>query len=204
MVKCLLDKLKINQRSHYNLPNSGFWGRLPIESQPQNLEFRNNPENFHLCIYSVTVWMYVIKIHAHLKCDFKQTSKTCVKRPLKIDISKVLMENGSLMEVESIAECSPWWPALSDIRYWKPIFGVLFEWPLKTGFTVWNSKLVLSQTVKAQMKCSILDSISSGSAMFAKMKTFSDIEIHHFNINFDQQPLKIPYLLYQSIRMKRF
>ena len=37
----------------------------------------------------------------------------------------VLMENGSLMKVESIAECSPWsilqyfWPALSDNWYWK-------------------------------------------------------------------------------------
>ena len=34
-------------------------------------------------------------------------SKTCLKRPLKIDKTMVLMENGSLMEVESIAECSP-------------------------------------------------------------------------------------------------
>ena len=36
-------------------------------------------------------------------------SKTCLKRPLKtIKKTKVLMENGSLMKVESIAECSPW------------------------------------------------------------------------------------------------
>ena len=27
-------------------------------------------------------------------------------------------------------------PALSDNWYLKPIFGVLSEWPLKTGFTV--------------------------------------------------------------------
>ena len=51
------------------------------------------------------------------------------------------MANGSLMKVESNAECSPWsilqyfWPALSDNRSWKPIFD-LFEWPFKTGFTV--------------------------------------------------------------------
>ena len=38
------------------------------------------------------------------------------------------MENGSLMKVESIAECSPWsilqyfWPALSGYRSWKPVF----------------------------------------------------------------------------------
>ena len=33
-------------------------------------------------------------------------SKTCLKRPLKIDKTKVFKTNGSLMEVESIAECS--------------------------------------------------------------------------------------------------
>ena len=42
------------------------------------------------------------------------------------------MTHGSLMKVESIAECSPWsilqyfWPALSDNWSWKPIYG-LFE-----------------------------------------------------------------------------
>ena len=46
------------------------------------------------------------------------------------------------MKVESIAECSPWsilqyfWPALSDNQSWKLFFCLLFEWPLKTGFTV--------------------------------------------------------------------
>ena len=33
-------------------------------------------------------------------------SKTCLKRPLKIDKTKVLKTNGSLKKVESIAECS--------------------------------------------------------------------------------------------------
>ena len=33
-------------------------------------------------------------------------SKTCLKRPLKIDKIKILMTDGSLMKVESIAECS--------------------------------------------------------------------------------------------------
>ena len=42
-----LEKLKIiNERCYYNLLNSAFWGWLSIESQPQNLEFRNNPETF--------------------------------------------------------------------------------------------------------------------------------------------------------------
>ena len=69
-------------------------------------------------------------------------SKTCLKWPLKIDKTKVLMENGSLMKVKSIAECilQYFWSALCDNWYWKPIFGVLFEWSPKTGFTVdyWN------------------------------------------------------------------
>ena len=49
---------------------------------------------------------------------------------LKIDKIKVFMENGSVMENESIAECSPWsilqyfWPALSDNWYWKQFFFV--------------------------------------------------------------------------------
>ena len=54
-------------------------------------------------------------------------SKTCVKWPLKKDKTQILMTNGRLMNVESIAECSPWnilqyfWPALSDYLSWKPI-----------------------------------------------------------------------------------
>ena len=37
-----------------------------------------------------------------------QYSKTCLKQPLKKDKTKILIINGSLMKVESIAECSPW------------------------------------------------------------------------------------------------
>ena len=33
-------------------------------------------------------------------------SKTCLKQPLKMDKTKVLKTNGSLMKVKSIAECS--------------------------------------------------------------------------------------------------
>ena len=33
-------------------------------------------------------------------------SKTCLKWPLEIDKANILMENGSLMQVKSIAECS--------------------------------------------------------------------------------------------------
>ena len=52
------------------------------------------------------------------------------------------MTNSSLMKVKSIAECSPWsilqyfWPALSNESVFKTNFGLLFEWPLMTDFTV--------------------------------------------------------------------
>ena len=44
-----------------------------------------------------------------------------------MDNTKILMTNGSLMKVKSIAECSPWsillyfWPELSNNWSWKPI-----------------------------------------------------------------------------------
>ena len=44
------DQLYIYQKNYYILPNSAFWGWLSMESQPQNPEFRNNPENFHPCV----------------------------------------------------------------------------------------------------------------------------------------------------------
>ena len=48
------------------------------------------------------------------------------------------------------------WPALSDNRSWKPIFGLLFEWPLKTGFTVlvlFHEYLTLSLLVVTFVVC---------------------------------------------------
>ena len=38
----------------------------------------------------------------------QHTVKPVLKGHLKIDTTKTLMTNGSLMKVESIAECSPW------------------------------------------------------------------------------------------------
>ena len=40
-----LDRLYINRKTYYRLPNSA-----SMESQAQNPEFRNNPENFHPCM----------------------------------------------------------------------------------------------------------------------------------------------------------
>ena len=59
-------------------------------------------------------------------------SKTCANGHSKIDKTMILLTNGSLMKVKSMAECSPWSilqyfrPALSDNWYWKHILG-LFE-----------------------------------------------------------------------------
>ena len=55
------------------------------------------------------------------------TVKPVLSGHSKISKMKIVMTNGSLMKVESIAECSPWsilqyfWPALSDNRSSKPI-----------------------------------------------------------------------------------
>ena len=70
------------------------------------------------------------------------TVKPVLSGHLKIDKTKHLMASGKLMKVKSIAEYSHWsilqyfWPALSNNRSWKPVFGLLFEWSLKTGSTV--------------------------------------------------------------------
>ena len=85
--------------------------------------------------------------------SFIMHSKTCLKRPLKNRQSKVLRQMVEVNEgrkyyrmlqelQESILQY--FWPALSKNRSWKSIFGVLFEWLLKTGFTV--CKLSLSMT----------------------------------------------------------
>ena len=70
-----LDKLKMNQRSYYNLLNSAFWGWLSMESQPQNPEFRINPENLHPCFSDVNnkdLHMHIVS-SAHLLFTFLWT-----------------------------------------------------------------------------------------------------------------------------------
>ena len=49
-----LDRLKINQKSYNDLPNSAFGGWLSVESQPQNPEFRNDP------MYCTRIYNYFI------------------------------------------------------------------------------------------------------------------------------------------------
>ena len=81
--------------------------------------------------FSLKFWIWQIII-----ADLIHTVKPVLSGHSKIDKTKILMKNDSLMKVESIAECSPWsiagsilqylLPALSDNWSWKPIFG-LFE-----------------------------------------------------------------------------
>ena len=48
--------------------------------------------------------------------NFKITVKLVLNGQSKIDKTKILMTNGSLMKVGSIAECSPW----SILQYFRP------------------------------------------------------------------------------------
>ena len=62
----------------------------------------------------------------------------------KIDKTKILKKNCSLMKVESIAECSieafcNTFDLHLAIIGLKTNFCLLFEWPLKTGFTVYKN-----------------------------------------------------------------
>ena len=53
----------ISENLFYNLPNSGFWGWLSMESQAQNPEFRNIPKNFRPCIHAQLSCGARIRIH---------------------------------------------------------------------------------------------------------------------------------------------
>ena len=72
------------------------------------------------------------KFWSYQENHYLYTVKPVKSNHSKKDKTKILMTNGSLKKVESIAECSPWsilqyfWPALSDNLCWKPIF-VIFE-----------------------------------------------------------------------------
>ena len=64
-------------------------------------------------------------------------SKTCLKRPLKKDQTAVFKTDYHLMQVKSIAEC----PFIKLPSVIKTLILSIFEWPLKTGFTVTQASL---------------------------------------------------------------
>ena len=74
------------------------------------------------------------------------------------------MTDGSLMKVESIAECSPLehsvilLTCIKRLLVLKNYFCFLFEWPLKTGFTVYLYRADLSfhwPSVKRSPVCAL-------------------------------------------------
>ena len=83
-------------------------------------------------------------------CSYKHALSTVLSGHSKID--KIFKTNGSLMKVESIAECS-----LGNKQYsvLKTIFGLLFEWPLKTGFTVFYMLFSLFELISCQVNGTI-------------------------------------------------
>ena len=81
---------------------------------------------------------------AHEVCANNYSITSVLSGHSKINKANVLKTNGSLMKIKKIAECSKraysatllTCMTMSDKGSWKPIFGLLSEWLLKTGFTV--------------------------------------------------------------------
>ena len=69
--------------------------RLRLMVQEMLAQERSRSNSASMCVF------------LHLTLYIREYSKTCFKQPLKIDKTKILMENNTLMEVKSIAECSP-------------------------------------------------------------------------------------------------
>ena len=63
-----------------------------------------------------TVGIFVLLCNKYYSFHDTIYSKTCVKRPLKNRHNKGLMTNGSFLQVESIAECSPFAIHLTCIK----------------------------------------------------------------------------------------
>ena len=59
----------------------------------------------NMCIQLTASLMNSTNQNVHVGSQY---SKTCLKQPLKKDKTKILITNGSLIKVRSIAKCSPW------------------------------------------------------------------------------------------------
>ena len=74
-------------------------------------------------------------------------SKTCLKQPLiKRPPKKVFKANTHLMQVKSNAKCSVLLNCIELPLGFKAFVLSIFEWPFKTGFTVFVFSLFLSVT----------------------------------------------------------
>ena len=72
---------------------------------PSVLDVKISHFNKHTCNHHTASLINSTKQEVHV---VSQYSKTGLKQPLKKDKTKILITNGSLMKVKSIAECSPW------------------------------------------------------------------------------------------------
>ena len=120
---------------------------LLLKSNSVRLVFASRP--------SIKALASVVPILPHLKFIY---SKTCLKRPLKRRPKLVFKTNYHLMQVKSIAECSLEHSGQKYCRMlprehsailstcikptyiFKNFVLSIFEWPLKTGFTVGQVK----------------------------------------------------------------
>ena len=73
------------------------------------------------------------------------TVKSVLSGHLKIDKTKVVVENDSLMDVESIAECSPW----SILQYFRPALRII---GIENQFYVFFLSGHLSQVLPQKMQ----------------------------------------------------
>ena len=109
-------------------------------------------------------WLYII-----VDC----TVNPVLSGHLKIDKTNVWMENSSLMRSKVLQNapsgtfCNTYfWPAFSDNRYWTPIFGLLFEWPLNTGFTVFDTCLAYFVSFSCRSSGSVSNSGTGNRLIF--------------------------------------
>ena len=92
-----------------------------------------------MCAFSQKVLHLLTFVAASLRLS---DSKTCVKRPLSKRQIMVSKTNYRLMQVKSIADCSKGEHSAKLSTFIKLPFVIkivvlsIFEWPLKTGFTV--------------------------------------------------------------------
>ena len=112
-------------------------------------------------LYTLPTWVDSKRSEETVQmCKIALTFDVCidsqigVKRPSKIDKTKILMTAGSLMRVESIAEiveCSLWsilqyfWPALSDNRSWKQFLVLLMRVAVLHRFYCTTTAVIPSQ-----------------------------------------------------------
>ena len=134
------------------------------------------------------------------------TVKPVLSSHSKKDKTKVLIANGSLMKVESIAECSPWsilqyfWPSLSDNRSWKPILvyflsgrlrqvvlyihapffycTFIFNWVFKPVHEIWVLITYMTGFIQARL-CHIQGLLKDFPTVFKdwKLKTNTDLHV---------------------------